>query len=95
MRAETYTAIQAILVADGTVREDERDLVLAACKGEHVTRRSNERPMPRFVTPAQAAEILQVNRRTIWRLVETGRLRKVKLGHRLTRFKLADIEQIR
>jgi len=92
---QTLRAVEAVLAADSTVSKPEREAVLEVCRNAEAQRRRPGRELPRFVTPAQTAEILQVNRRTVWRLVQAGKLKRIKLGHKLTRFRLDDIEQIR
>lgn len=55
------------------------------------------KPLPRvWATDKQLAEIFSVSRQTIWRWSAAGNLpRPVKLSPGVTRWKLAEIEQLR
>jgi excisionase family DNA binding protein len=50
-------------------------------------------PATKLLRPVEVAELLGVTTRTVRHLAETGDLRKVKLGTRSTRYRLADIER--
>jgi excisionase family DNA binding protein len=50
-------------------------------------------PATRLLRPIEVAELLGVTTRTVRHLAETGDLRKVKLGTRSTRYRMADIER--
>jgi excisionase family DNA binding protein len=50
--------------------------------------------MPQLLTPAQVAELLQVTPRTINRYAVDGRLRRVKIGQRLSRYRREDVEAL-
>jgi excisionase family DNA binding protein len=45
-----------------------------------------------YVSLAEAARMLDVSRSTIWRWVESGRLRAQRLGPKTTRIKRRDVE---
>lgn len=95
MNPQTMRAIAAILEADQTVSGAEKTSILKVCQEPE-----NGRKPPingqhrRFVNPKQAAEIMSTSLRTVWRLAREGRIRRVKLGIRSTRFPLEDIENI-
>ncbi len=41
-----------------------------------------------------AHEILNTSKRTVWRLARIGKIQRIKLGHRSTRFRLEDFANI-
>lgn len=95
MTPQTLTAIKAILEADHTVSDEDRNVVLTICREprQAANGNGNGRP-PRMLTPQEAAEILNTSLRTVFRLAREGRLTRVKLGTRSTRFRLHDIENL-
>jgi excisionase family DNA binding protein len=50
--------------------------------------------MSRLLTPAEVAELLQVTPRTINRYAADGRLPRVKIGQRLTRYRWQNVEAL-
>ncbi|MCG2661267.1 MAG: helix-turn-helix domain-containing protein [Kiritimatiellae bacterium] len=95
MNATTYKAIEAILKVDQTLSALGIASILAVCRESRPERKSqNNVHSPQLVTPRQAAEILQTSVRTVWRLTAEGKLRRVKLGYRSTRFPAQDIEKL-
>ena len=86
--------IKAILETDTSVTGDQRRAIQRACEGVGPVPHPPTRERPQFVTPREAAEILNTSKRTIWRLVSIGKLPRIKLGHRSTRIRLADIANI-
>ena len=86
VREHTVKGIEALLRADESVTEPERYAFLGVCR--------NPSRAVRYVTASEAAEILRTSKRTVWRLVRCGRLSRVKLGPRCTRFRLRDVEEL-
>ena len=48
---------------------------------------------PRYFTKAEMAEMLQVSLRTITEMMSRGELAYLKIGGRLVRFRLEDVER--
>ena len=95
MTPQTMRAITAILEADQTVSGAEKTNILQVCQSpETPTSKRPDTVNVRFVTPHQAADLLQTSVRTVWRLAREGKLRRVKLGHRSTRFPLRDLDNL-
>ena len=46
-----------------------------------------------LLTARQVADLLQIHARSVWRLVATGQLKAVRLGSKMVRFRLTDIEE--
>ncbi|MCF7854913.1 MAG: helix-turn-helix domain-containing protein [Candidatus Pacebacteria bacterium] len=61
---------------------------LAGYKAEPVER---HRTMEPLLTADQVAEYLSCSRRSVWRLVNDGRLKAARIGQNTTRFRQADI----
>jgi len=91
---QTMRAIEAILEADPTIPRDERSAVLAFCQNPQAPATRQQPNRPEFVTAQEAADILKTSKRTVWRLVKMGKIRRIKLGHRCTRFRLDDVAGI-
>jgi excisionase family DNA binding protein len=91
MKPATYRAITAILETDTSIPGAQKQAIQRACEGLDPVPHPQTRERPQFVTPREAAEILCTSTRTIWRLVSIGKLQRIKLGHRSTRIRLADI----
>jgi excisionase family DNA binding protein len=53
-----------------------------------------ERRMPHLLKPAEVAAILRVTPRTVQRYAKEGRLERVKLGRRLSRYTAASVEHL-
>jgi len=51
-------------------------------------------PLDRLVKPAEAAVILAVCRRTLRRYVAQGKLHRIQLNPRATRYRLADVMRL-
>jgi excisionase family DNA binding protein len=94
MKPATYRAIQAILETDTSIPGAQKQAIQRACEGLDPVPHPPTRERPQFVTPREAAEILCTSTRTIWRLLRIGKLQRIKLGHRSTRIRLADIANI-
>lgn len=94
MKPATYRAITAILETDTSIPGAQKQVILRACEGLDPVPHPPTRERPQFVTPREAAEILCTSTRTIWRLLRIGKLQRIKLGHRSTRIRLADIANI-
>ncbi len=94
MRPATYRAIKAILETDPSITGAQKQAIQRVCEGAEPFPHPAGKERPQFVTPREAAEILNTSKRTIWRLVRIGKLPRIKLGHRSTRIRLADIANI-
>jgi len=94
MNDGTYKAVKAILEADSSLSDSQRAGVLAVCRNPEAIEPTHANSRPEFVTAKEAAEILKTSKRTIWRLVKIGKIQRIKLGHRCTRFRLEDIANI-
>jgi excisionase family DNA binding protein len=94
MKPATYRAITAILETDTSIPGAQKQAIQRACEGLEPVPHPPTRERPQFVTPREAAEILCTSTRTIWRLLRIGKLQRIKLGHRSTRIRLADIANI-
>ncbi|MGH2941330.1 MAG: helix-turn-helix transcriptional regulator [Solirubrobacteraceae bacterium] len=53
---------------------------------DSVFRQARTRDLPDLLRPEQVAEVLQITPRTVRRWGATGRLQRVRLGDRLTRY---------
>ncbi len=47
-----------------------------------VTQRSEERELPRLLSVVEAAHLLNVSERLVWRMIPRGEIRSVRLGGR-------------
>ena len=94
MTSQTLRAIQAILESDHTVSDKVASVVLAVCREPRQADGNGKGRPPRLLTPRETAEILNTSLRTVFRLAQEGRLPRVKLGERSTRFRLQDIENL-
>jgi excisionase family DNA binding protein len=94
MNPATYRAIKAIPETDATITGAQKQAIQRACEGLEPVPHPPTRERPQFVTPREAAELLCTSTRTIWRLLRIGKLQRIKLGHRSTRIRLADIANI-
>lgn len=94
MTPQTMRAIKAILEADQSVSDADRSAILSVCRDPMGTAGEGDPSRQRFVSPRETAKILNTSIGTVWRLARKGRLRRIKLGHRCTRFRLEDIEKI-
>ncbi|MEI8122107.1 MAG: helix-turn-helix domain-containing protein [bacterium] len=94
MNPAIYKAIKGLLESDSSVTPALKTAVLRACEEPDVTQQARNTPRPQFVTVKEASEILNTSKRTIWRLARIGKIRRIKLGHRSTRFRLDDIASI-
>jgi len=93
MNSGTLKAIKAILETDPSISGSQRAAILRSCEMPEIPPpATNSRPQ--FVTATVAAEILNTSKRTVWRLARLGKIRRVKLGYRSTRFRLEDISSI-
>lgn len=54
----------------------------------------NATKKPLLVDYDEAAELLDVSRNTVRRLVSTGKIKPVKFGRHAVRLRLADVERI-
>jgi excisionase family DNA binding protein len=50
--------------------------------------------MDQLLTPRQVAELLQITPRTVCRYAAEGRLQRVKIGTRLTRYTVDSVAQL-
>jgi excisionase family DNA binding protein len=95
MHESTIRAIVAIMGTDPTITGPQREHVLKACREPDGTRIGPQhRSAKRYITAKQAAEILCTSPRTVWRLVRLGKIKRIKLGYRCTRFHLEDVENM-
>lgn len=94
MNTGTYKAIKAILGADASLSDAQRKAVLRSCEDPDPGHSFRSNPRPQFVSVKEASEILGTSRRSIFRLIQCGRLERIKLGHRTTRFRLEDLANI-
>ena len=94
MTSQTLRAVKAILEADPTVSATHRMAVLSLCQNPGKGDSSVRRKRPQYVTARDVADMLSTSTRTVWRLAGTGRLTRVKLGYRCTRFRLDEVESL-
>lgn len=47
---------------------------------------------PRLLTVAEAAAVMTISPRSVWALVAAGKLRRLKLGPRITRIDATDVD---
>lgn len=47
-----------------------------------VTQRIDERELPRLLSVAEAAHLLNISERLVWRMIPTGEIRSIRLGGR-------------
>jgi excisionase family DNA binding protein len=81
MKDTTHQMVKLALDADDTVSDADRRTILAVCRNPNLTA-SHEASsqLPRFVSVGQAASLLSVHPRTIWRFIGRRRLRSVMVG---------------
>ena len=91
MNPATLRAIKAILETDPSIPDVQKSAILRSCEKAESACSSQRQVRPQFVTVREAAEILCTSHRTIWRLARIGKLTRIKLGHRSTRFRMEDI----
>ena len=94
MNPATYRAIKAILEADTSMSDSQRNAALGACQASEQQAARKSQSRPQFLSAKEVAEILHASLGTVWRLARRGRIHRVKLGHRCTRFRLDEIEHI-
>lgn len=95
MRDHTLKAIAGVLDCDDSITTNERKAILDTCKPPaRVSLPQQAAACMDLVTPKQAATILQVSIRSIWRYVDEGKFQSIRLGNRSTRFKLTDIARL-
>ena len=94
MKPATYRAITAIPETDTSITGAQKQAIQRACEGVEPFPHPPSKDRPQFVTPREAAKILNTSKRTIWHLVRIGKLPRIKLGHRSTRHRLVDIANI-
>ena len=95
MNQSTIEIIMAAIKGDTTVSLSQKTRIVAACQDTEKPQKNQQNGQhPQFITPKQAAEFLQTSLRTVWRLAGEGKLRRVKLGSRSTRFSIQDIDNI-
>lgn len=66
-------------------------MILKVCKNPSIIESLGTQPKLRLLMGKDVAEILQVNIRTVWRFVERGRLRKIRLSSGVVRFRMEDV----
>ncbi len=87
MKKETLTAISAVVNADPTCSEEQKEQILKACK--------EFRPeKPRMGTVRQAAKILDCHVKTVQRYAARGILHAVYITRRKVRYDLNEVERL-
>ena len=94
MNSQTLRAVRAILEADPTVSEAQRKVILRACETPDATCRPTRTAPMRMLTARDVADMLHVSKRMVWDLAARGRLRRIRLGSRCTRFRMDDVERL-
>lgn len=62
---------------------------------EHPTTATPAAPIPtRLLRDIEVAAMLGVSRATVWRYAAAGRVRPIKLSYSVTRFDVAEVEQL-
>jgi len=85
MKATTRKIIEAALLADETVGQEERDVILHA-----FSRPTAAKPKP--VGVRQAAQVLGCHPKTVYRYVRKGLLHTIHYSCRKVRFDLNEVE---
>lgn len=57
------------------------------------TRRNGRNEMPEYLTVQQAAELLGLHRNTVYKLIHLGKIPAYKLGPKLIRLKVTDVQE--
>lgn len=94
MNTSTYRAIKAILDTDPSLSDSQRGEVLRVCQNPAGSHHAGNSRRPEFISAREAAEILHTSKRTVWRLAKLGKIHRVKIGHRSTRFRLDDLANL-
>ena len=94
MTSQTLRAIRAILEADSTVSEERRKHIIGVCNNPDGEARPAS-PVPgKALTVRDVTGMLQVSKRMVWRLAREGKLQRIKLGRRSTRFSSPSVERL-
>lgn len=94
MTSQTLRAVKAILEADPTVSDAQMMQVLSVCRNPGEERSARREKRPQYVTAKEVADMLSTSTRTVWRLAGAGRLTRVKLGYRCTRFRIDEVDNL-
>ena len=94
MNSQTLRAVSAILEADQTVSEAQRKVALRACETPDAPCQPTRTAPMRMLTARNAADMLHASKRMVWDLAARGRLRRIGLGSRCTRFRMDDVERL-
>jgi len=81
MRDSTLGIIKMAMEADDTLSDADRQAILAVCRnpslaGGHLPTSR----LPKLIAVGEAASLLSVHPRTVWRLIAKNRLRSVMVG---------------
>jgi excisionase family DNA binding protein len=94
VNSQTLRALRAILETDQTVSEAQRKVILRACETPDATCQPTRTAPMRMLTARDVADMLHVSKRMVWDLAARGRLRRIRLGSRCTRFRMDDVERL-
>ena len=90
MKKETRKAIAAVLALDKTVTPAHRRSILHLCDHPRARVSLSEQ----LLTADEAADVLGVNRRTIFRWMRSGRLAPIRGPGRRVRFRGSDLRKL-
>jgi excisionase family DNA binding protein len=58
------------------------------------TRKADQKAEPMLMPVGEAARLLSISQRSVWRLADRGELPRVQLGARAVRFRRVDVEKV-
>ena len=88
MNEVTATLLEAALRTDNSMTDDEKQAVMDFAKNP--TQATSER----LVTVKEAARLLSVNEKSVWRMAREGRLHVVPIASKARRVRMSELENI-
>lgn len=90
MQTATRTAIEALLNADQTMTATERRAILDACDGPQDAAEIADK----LLSTGEAADRLGVSTRTLFRWIDAGKVKPVRMSARLFKIKASDVDAL-
>jgi len=95
MNPTSRAILQSVVTTDSSLTNWERDLVQRLISGQvEAVKRGADRDARALVTQKRAAELLSVNRVTIWRMTKEGLLHPVEILPGTWRYPLGEIMRL-
>jgi len=88
MNGNTLALLETALKMDGSLDEGEKNAIMEFAKNP------TQATSDRLVTIKEAARLLSVNEKSIWRMVREGRLHVVPIASKARRVRMSELEGI-